>query len=399
MSSSTESSSTESTLVDSSALVELSEEQQLLQDSVRKFVRSELIPVAGELDEKSEFPKELLKKAHSLGFLNLVTPVEYGGTGLNHVDSCLIIEELAYGCGGFTTSAVVNDLGLLPIIFSGSDEQKERLIRPVAEKGLFQSFCLTEPGSGSDAAGLRSKLEKVEGGYRLNGSKQWITNGGYASQFTVFATLDPAKKHKGICCVVVSVESEGVSTGPHENKMGQRCSNTTTVQFDNVFVPEENLIGAEGEGFPIAMRTLDASRPMTAIMAVGIARRAFDESLRYALDRKQFGTPIAQFQSIQQMLADAATEIDAARLLTLRSAVLIDSGKSSTLESSMAKRFSADVAMKITTDAVQIFGGYGYTKEYPVEKLMRDAKLMQIYEGTSQIQRLVIARELIERAS
>lgn len=383
----------------SSSLVALSEEQVLLQDSVRKFVRAELIPAAGELDEQSRFPKELLEKAHSLGFLNLTIPEQLGGTGLSYLDCCLVIEELAYGCAGFTTSAVVNDLALIPIMLGGTEEQQERLLKPIAEQGLLQSFCLTEPGAGSDAAGMRSKLDKTEGGYRLTGTKQWITNGGYASQYTVFATLDPSLKHKGVCCVVVPAGGEGVSTGPHENKMGQRCSNTTTVQFDDVFVPQENRIGPEGEGFALAMKTLDASRPMTAILAVGIARRALDESLAYALERRQFGQPIAQFQSVQHLLADAATEIDAARLLTLRSAALLDLGKRSTLESSMAKRFSADIAMKVATDAVQIFGGYGYTKEYPVEKLMRDAKLMQIYEGTSQIQRLVIARELIERAN
>ena len=245
---------------------------------------------------------------------------------------------------------------------------------------------------------MRTRITKVDGGYELSGSKQWITNGGVASQFTVFATLDPALKHKGICCLVVPADADGITLGHHENKMGQRCSNTVSVVFDKVFVPELNMIGAEGEGFVVAMRTLDATRPMTATIAVGIARRALEEATKYALDRKQFSQAIASFQSIQNMIADAATEIDAARLLTLRSARLLDEGKPSSLESSMAKRFSADSAMKITTDAVQIFGGYGYTKEYPVEKLMRDAKLMQIYEGTSQIQRLVIARELFDKA-
>ncbi|MCC6954397.1 MAG: acyl-CoA dehydrogenase family protein, partial [Deltaproteobacteria bacterium] len=271
--------------------------------------------------------------------------------------------------------------------------QKEKFLRPIAEGGLLASFCLSEPQAGSDVASLATKAEKVEGGYRITGSKQWITNGGYASQFTVFATLDRSLKHKGICCFVVPADADGVSRGHHEDKMGQRASDTTRLSFDNVFVPDENRIGGEGEGFMIAMKTLDTTRPFTAIIAVGIARRALDCAVSYARERKQFGRNIAEFQGIQFMLADAATEIEASRLLTYQSAWLLDQRKPSSLQSSMAKRFAADTAMKVTTDAVQIYGGYGYTKEYPVEKLMRDAKLMQIYEGTSQIQRVVIARE------
>ena len=307
-----------------------------------------------------------------------------------------MIEEIAYGCAGVTTSCVVNDLALIPLMLAGSPEQQDEFVTKIASNGKLASFCLSEPGAGSDVASLKTRLEKVEGGYRLTGNKQWITNGGVADQYTVFASLDPSLKHKGICCVAVPASAEGVSQGPHENKMGQRCSNTTTVSFDKVFVPQSSLFGKEGEGFSIAMRTLDISRPLTAVIAVGIARRAFEEARAYALDRKQFGQPIGGFQAIQFMLADMATEIDAARFLTYRSSWLVDQGKKSSLESSMAKRFSADTAMKVTTDAVQIFGGYGYTKDYPVEKLMRDAKLLQIYEGTSQIQRVVIARELLK---
>ena len=228
----------------------------------------------------------------------------------------------------------------------------------------------------------------------LNGAKQWITNGWIATQYTVFATIDKSKKHKGICCVVVPSNSPGILKGHHENKMGQRCSNTTTVTFENVKVPKENLIGKLGEGFKVAMKTLDASRPLTAIIAVGIARAAFEHSVRYASERKQFGQPIGGFQGIQFMLADMATALEAGRLMTLKAAALLDAGEDATLFSSMAKRFAADSGMEITTNAVQIYGGYGYTKDYPVEKLMRDAKLMQIYEGTSQIQRVVIAKEL-----
>lgn len=378
---------------------ELSEEQILLRDAVQKFVTKEIIPVASEFDESSEFPLALLQAAHGLGFLNISIPDSLGGSGLSNFDASLVIEELAYGCAGVTTSLVVNDLALIPIVIAGSEEQKKQFVGQICKKGEFASFCLSEPGAGSDAGGLKSRLTKVEGGYRLSGSKQWITNGGKASQYTVFATIDPEKKHKGICCVIVPASAEGVSHGPHENKLGQRCSNTTSVQFDNVFVPDSALLGAEGEGFRIAMKTLDITRPMTASIAVGIARRALEEAISYASERKQFGKAIAEFQAIQMMIADAATEVDAARLLTHRSAKLLDEGISCSLESSMAKRFAADTAMKVSVDAVQVFGGYGYTKEYPVEKLMRDAKLLQIYEGTSQIQRLVIARDLFERQS
>ena len=375
---------------------ELSEEQRIIQDSARKFSRNEIIPQAPSFDESGEFPNELIKKANSLGFQNLLVPDTLGGAGLSNIETCVVIEELAYGCAGVSTSLVVNDLALLPILIGGNDQQKSQFVEPIVTQGKLASFCLSEPGAGSDVAGMSSRVQPVDGGYCLTGNKQWITNGGYASQYTVFATIDASKKHKGICCLVVPADSEGVSHGPHENKLGQRCSNTTTVSFDNVFVPESARIGSEGGGFVIAMKTLDASRPMTAAIALGVSSRALGEALAYAKERKQFGRAIADFQAVQFMLADAATELQAARHLTHHSAWLADVGKKNSLESSMAKRFSADVAMKITTDAVQIFGGYGYTKDYPVEKLMRDAKLLQIYEGTSQIQRIVIARELLE---
>ncbi len=375
--------------------LQLSEEQIALQDEAKKFAVNEIRPVSRELDRDSTFPKELLKKAHSLGLVNLFQAEELGGTGLNLLSSCIVIEELAAGCAGVTTSIVANDLALIPIALHGTEEQKKKFIEPVCTKGSFASFCLSEPGAGSDAAGISCQLTKDGDNYILNGQKQWITNGGVASQYTVFATLDRDKRHKAICCVAVPADTPGITTGHHEDKLGQRCSNTTTVTFENVTVPGANLIGGEGNGFRVAMETLDLTRPMTAIIAVGIARAAFEYSCEYAQERKQFSQPIGSFQAIQFLLADMATNIDAARLLTHRSACLLDAGKSASLESSMAKRFSADMGMEVTTNAVQVFGGYGYTKEYPVEKLMRDAKLMQIYEGTSQIQRLVIAREIL----
>ncbi|MCB0317657.1 MAG: acyl-CoA dehydrogenase family protein [Bdellovibrionales bacterium] len=378
-----------------SHFLNLTDDQAALKEEALKFAQKEIVPVAGKYDASSEFPKDILKKAHSLGLFNLTIDENLGGTGLGIHDACLIIEELAAGCGGFATSIVANDLALIPILIAGNDKQKEKFVKNIAEAGDFASFCLSEPGAGSDAGGISTNIKADGDYYILNGAKQWITNGGHAKQFTVFATIDKEKKHKGICCLVVPRDLEGVSTGHHENKLGQRCSNTVSVNFDNVKVPKENLLGAEGDGFVTAMKTLDKTRPMTAIIATGIARAAFLYALDYAKDRKQFSRPIADFQAVQFMLADMATSIDAARLLTLRSAEMLDRGVDASTESSMAKRFAADEAMQITTNAVQIYGGYGYTKEYPVEKLMRDAKLMQIYEGTSQIQRIVIAKGLL----
>ena len=373
----------------------LTDEQRALIDQARKFAQAEIVPIAPRYDESAELPRALIKQAHSLGLVNLFQDANDGGTGLSAHDCCLVIEELAAGCAGVTTSIVANDLALIPIKLHGSSEQRARFIKPICERGDFASFCLTEPGSGSDAAGLSSQLIDAGDHYLLSGNKQWITNGGVASQYTVFATHDKSKKHRGISCVVVAADSAGITRGSHENKLGQRCSNTVSLTFDQVRVPKENRIGKEGEGFKVAMATLDCSRPMTAILAVGIARAALEHAIRYANERKQFGSTLGSFQAIQILLADMATNIESARLLTLDAARQLDQGVAATLQSSMAKRLAADMAMQVTTDAVQIFGGYGYTKDYPVEKLMRDAKLMQIYEGTSQIQRIVIARELL----
>jgi acyl-CoA dehydrogenase len=378
-------------------LAGLSAEQESLREIAYRFAADKIRPAAPGLDERAEFPRQLIQEGHALGLINTTLPVELGGSGLSIFDACLVIEEIAWGCSGFATSMVANDLALTPIRIGGSEEQKRRFIEPIATKGELASFCLTEPGAGSDAAGLQTTVEDGGDCWIINGSKQWITNAGHASQYTVFATIDKTKKHKGICCLAVPRNTPGISVGHHENKMGQRCSDTCRVTFDSVRVPKDHMIGAVGEGFSIAMKTLDASRPMTAAIAVGIGRAACEHAISYAKERKQFGVSISTFQGIQFMLADMATGVESARLLTWRSAWLLDQGKPSSLESSMAKRVSADTAMSVATDAVQIFGGYGYTKEYPVEKLMRDAKLLQIYEGTSQIQRVVIARELLKK--
>lgn len=378
--------------------IELSDDLAALQQTARRFAEAEIRPVAGYYDETGEFPGQILKEAQQAGLMNLVQREELGGSNLSIVEACVVIEELAAACSGFTTSIVANDLALTPIALDGTPEQKEAFITPITTSGSFASFCLTEPGAGSDAAGLSLVAERTSQGYRLTGTKQWITNGGVASQYTVFATIDPTLRHKGVSCFVVPADAAGITRGKHENKMGQRCSNTVQLIFDGVEIPEHHRIGEEGEGFSLAMRTLDLSRPLTAMIGVGIARRACELALAYARERKQFGRVIGSFQAIQFMIADMATAVDAARLLTMRAAALLDAGRPATLESSMAKRVAADTAMEVATDAVQVYGGYGYTKEYPVEKLMRDAKLLQIYEGTSQIQRVVIARELMQRS-
>lgn len=373
---------------------QLTDAQRALQDAARKYAREVVRPKSAHYDETAEFPKDLITAAWELGLLNLAIPTELGGVGLNHLDQAIVMEELAWGCGGVATSLLANDLANLPIILGGTEDQKKRLLTPFTEKLKLSSFCLTEPGAGSDVAGMSTTARREGDHYVLNGAKCFITNGGYADQYTVFATLDKAKKHKGITCFVVEGRPQGLTVGKHENKMGHRASNTVALTFDEVRVPVANRIGEEGEGFKVAMATLDNSRPLTAMISVGIARAALEHCLEYTASRQTFGKPIREHQGIQFMLADMGMSIQAARLLTYQSAWTLDQGQRNTLESSYAKCFAADMAMKVTTDAVQVYGGYGYIKEYPVEKLMRDAKLIQIYEGTSQVQRLVVAREL-----
>ena len=374
----------------------LTDDLKALQETARKFARDVMRPKSAHYDEASEFPKDIIRQAAELGLMNMCIPAEQGGMELPHLAQVLIAEELAWGCSGMATSMIANDLANLPIILGGTKEQKDRFLKPFTEGFRLSSFGLTEPGAGSDVAGLRTTARREGDFYVLNGQKQWITNGEYADQFSIFCTTDVAKKHKGLMCLVLEGRPKGFSVGKHENKMGQRASNTVTLTFEDVKVPVANRIGQEGEGFMLAMATLDNSRPLTASIATGIARAAMEHAIDYSKQRQQFGKPIAEFQAVQFMIADMAADIEAARLMTLKSAWMLDEGQRNTLVSSYAKRFAADMAMKATTDAVQIFGGYGYSREYPVEKLMRDAKLIQIYEGTSQVQRLVIARELLK---
>ncbi len=374
---------------------DLDDEQQALQATARRFARDEVAPVAGELDAASKFPRELIQKAWELGLTNTAVPESCGGLGLSIVDATLIVEEIAWGCAGIATSVMTNDLALTPILVGGSPEQQQEWVAPFVDQFRLAAFCLSEPAAGSDVAGLQLHAKKDGDDYVLEGTKCWITNGGEADLFTVFATLDRDSRHKGICAFVVPADTKGVEVGKKEDKMGQRASDTRVIHFDGARVPSAQRLGAEGEGFKIAMQTLDLSRPLIASLGTGIAQRALDESLGYAGEREAFGGPIADFQAVQFMLADMAKEVEAARLLVRQSAWCLDQGLPASKYSSMAKCFATDAAMKASTDAVQIFGGNGYTREYPVEKLMRDAKLMQIYEGTNQIQRVVIARELL----
>lgn len=376
-----------------------SEEQDALVQTARDFTKNEITPVAGELDETGEFPRKILEHAWKTGLLNVEVPEEYGGLGGSCLDHCLILEEVAYGCLGVNTSLAANMLGAMPLLVAGSDEQKKKYLGQLTAGPALAAYCCSEPDAGSDVAGLSTRVEKHGDEYVINGQKRWITNGGVADWYTVLATFDKGKRHKGIACFVVDADTPGVKPGRKEDKMGQRSSNTADVIFEDAKVPKSALIGAEDGGFKIAMKTFDRSRPWIAAGAAGVIRRALDESRAYALERKTFGVPIAQHQAIQFMLADMAIAYENTRSMCHKAAWHVDQGDINSVYSALAKAYGADAAMKATTDAVQIFGGYGYTKEYPVEKLMRDAKLLQIYEGTSQIQRVVIARHLFSQVS
>ncbi len=373
----------------------LSPEQESLRDLARKFARTEMAPHAAECDRTARFPEEIYRKAFELGLMNLNVPTEYGGSGLGVLDQCLIVEELAYACGGMTTSIIANCLALEPILLGGTPEQKERFLKPFCADYQFASFALTEPSGGSDAGALRTRARREGDHYVLDGEKCFITNAPHASLYTVFATVDPALRHKGVTAFVVPRTTEGVTPGKDEEKMGHRASSTGTVRFDGARVPAANRLGGEGDGFSLAMRTLDQTRTPIGSLATGIAQAALDHAAAYALKRHSFGKPIAEHQAIQIKLANMAQSIHAARLLTWHAAWKIDRGERGTLESSIAKCFASDAALHVADEALQTFGGYGYMKEYPVEKLLRDAKLTQIYEGANEIQRSVIARELL----
>jgi acyl-CoA dehydrogenase len=375
---------------------EFTPEQKRVQEKARRFAKEVILPVAARHDRDGTFPLDVMKKAHREGFLTPLVPKEYGGQGLGVLDNCIIAEELAAGCMGIYVSIFVSTLAIYPIIQFGTEDQKERFLKPICSKFSMASYCLSEVTVGSDPSSMKTTASLDGDHYLLNGTKMWITNGGYADYYLVFATMDPQKRHQGIICLIVPSHLEGVSHGEPIDKMGQRASNTTAVRFDQVRVPKDNLLAGEGEGFKKAMAALDITRPMIAIGAVGVARSAMELATRYAKKRIQFGVPIAEHQAIQFLLADMAKDIEAARLLVYKSAWLADRGVKNSQEAAMAKAFAADVAMRVTTDAVQIYGGLGYTKWHPVEKLMRDAKVIQIYEGTAQIMRLIIARQMLQ---
>src|SRR5919106_3922222 len=372
----------------------LTPEQKELRSLAREFAVKEIRPKSAEYDEHSTHPAEVIAKAHELGLMNVHVPERFGGLGLSAFDGMLVGEELNWGCSGIGTAIGANGLGSAPVILSGTEEQKAKWLPPLVEEPILCSFGLSEPDAGSDVARMKTTAERRGDEYLLNGSKTFITNAGRATWTVVFAKTDPSKGHRGISAFVVAMDTPGVQIEKHLDKMGQRSTDTSAFALTDVVVPAANRVGEEGEGFKIAMKTLDFTRPGTAAGAVGVAQAAFEFAVEYAKERVTFGQPIAMNQGVNFLIADMATEIEAARLLVWQAAWLLDQGKRATLQSSFAKRFAADTAMKVTTDAVQIFGGYGYIKEYPVEKLMRDAKLFQIYEGTSQIQRLVIAKEL-----
>ncbi|MDH4177648.1 MAG: acyl-CoA dehydrogenase family protein [Thermoleophilia bacterium] len=374
----------------------LTDEQRELRALAREFAEKEIRPKAAEYDEHQTHAADVVAKAHEVGLINLHIPERLGGLDLSAFDGILVNEELNWGCSGIGTTLCANGLAAGPILVAGTEEQQAEWLGPLVSEPILGCFGLTEPGAGSDVSGISTTAVRTGDEYVINGSKMFITNAGPASWIVCFASTDRSKGHKGLSAFVVPMDTPGVTIEKHLDKMGQRATDTSAVAFQDAVVPAANRLGEEGDGFKIAMQTLDFTRPGTAIGAVGVAQAAYELALDYAKERVQFGMPIAMNQGVSFLVADMATEIEAARLLCWQAAWMIDQGygRKATKYSSFAKRFSADTAMKVTTDAVQVFGGYGYMKEYPVEKLMRDAKLFQIYEGTSQIQRLVIAKEV-----
>ena len=374
----------------------LNEDQLELQQMVREFVEKEISSIAGELDEENATRPELFKTAEEMGLLNVIVPEEFGGPGLDSVAVAAIYEELGKGCAGVATSMAANSLATAPVLLAGNDEQK-KMWCDVLNNGGLAAFALTEPGAGSDAGSVSTRAvhNKEDKTYTLNGTKAFITNGGIADIYLVFANTRKDGGIRGLTAFIVPRDTPGFKVGKKENKMGIRPSNTCELILEDVIIPEAYRVGREGQGFRIAMNTLDSARPFVGAVAVGLAQAALDEAVAYAKERHQFGQPIASFEMIQSMIADMAMKVDAARLLVYRACWLRDEGVNFTKEAAMAKCYAADVAMEVTTDAIQIMGGYGYSKDYPAEKRMRDAKIMQIYEGTNQIQRLVIANKVI----
>lgn len=375
---------------------EPTEEQRALIETARRFARERIIPIAAACDRDSVFPKAVFDEAHGIGLVNPTLPAEYGGAGLSDVDSSFITEELAYGCSGIQTSMTANTLGLTPIKLGGTEEQKKKYLGWLVAEPIMVSYATSEPSMGSDVAGMQCRATRDSaGGFVLNGTKQWITNASHASLYVIFATEDPALKHKGIGAFIVERSQAGVRPGRHEDKLGQRASDTAPVILEDVRIPASQVLAQPGQGFKLAMETFNQTRPDIGAAALGLMRRALDECVAYARERKAFGVPIAQHQLVQAMLAEMRIRIEATSLLVRKAAWSLDKGVRDPLTSACAKAYGADSAMQTAVDAVQVFGGYGYVKDYPVEKLMRDAKILQIFEGTAQVQRIVIARQVL----
>lgn len=373
---------------------ELTQEQKQIQSLAQQFANNEIKPIAAQADQNAQFPMSIYENAFSLGLLNSSLPQEYGGAGLGCMELVLITEALCYGCLGIGAALCINSLASEPILIAGTHEQKAKYLSRLTS-GAMASFALTEPSAGSDVASIKTKADKVQGGYRLTGSKIWISNANMAEFFVVFAKTDPQGGYKGLSAFIVPADTEGLSVGAPISKMGQKAAPACEVFLDNVFVPDEQLLGEEGNGFNIAMKVFDRSRPMVAAFGVGLIQRCLDESLAYARERESMGRPLIAHQAIAHKLADMRLRLETARLLTYQAAWRLDNGLNNTIEASMAKVNAADSAMWAATETIQIFGGMGYSTEYPAEKLFRDAKVLQIYEGTSEIQRNLIARELM----
>jgi acyl-CoA dehydrogenase len=374
---------------------QLTEDQIALQEMARDFALHEMRPKAAAYDQGHTFPEDVMRKAFEVGFLTCTVPSEHGGVGLGDLDTAIVSEELAWGCAGMYTTMMANSLAFTPILLFGTNEQKKRFYAPFLKEMAFASYCLTEREAGSDTSAIKTTARKDGGDYLINGSKCFITNGGVASLYVVFANSAPEKGPRGLSVFVVPRDTPGITVGKVEDKFGHRASNTTELFFEDVRVPAANLLGREGLGFIVAMRTFDKTRAAVGAAGVGIARAALEYAIEYSKTRVQFGKPIATFQATAFKLAQMAMDIEAARLVVWRAAWLMDQGKPNGKESAMAKCLGSDVAMRNALEALQIFGGYGYMKDYPVEKLVRDAKLLQIYEGTNEIQRLVISRDVV----
>jgi alkylation response protein AidB-like acyl-CoA dehydrogenase len=377
----------------------LTDDQKMIKDLAAQIAKEKIAPIAAELDESGEFPWEIVKVLGQSDLFRVFIPTEYDGLGGGIFEMCLVVEELSKVCGGIALSYAASGLGTIPIILHGSDEQKKKWLPRLASGEILAAFGLTEAGAGSDSASIKTHAKPDGDSYVITGTKQWITNAGEATIYTVVCLTDPARGVRGSSAILVEKGTPGFDFGKKENKMGIRASATRELVLTDCRVPKSNILGKEGMGFLVAMKTLDQSRPGVAAQALGIASGALDKAVAYAQERKQFGKPISSFQGLQFMLADMATQVEAARALTYAAARAIDAGEKDVSKiSAMAKVFASDTAMRVTTDAVQVFGGYGYMKEYPVEKMMRDAKITQIYEGTNQIQREVIALNLIKEA-